>query len=325
MNELPWIEKYRPKKISEVLYQDEIGKMLQTTIKDGNLPHLLLHGPPGTGKTSMMLALSLELFGPRNFRERVLELNASNDRGINVMRDKVIPFAKSTISNSDPNYPSPPYKIIILDESDSLTIDSMNSLRKVIEEYSHITRFVFICNYPNKIIDAINSRCVKFRFKAISDEVVRIKLNDISLKEKLEINENALDLIIESSNGDLRRAITLLQNLKYMSDKITLEDLQDCLGYVGDDILDEIKEVCFVKEKNIKNIMDLSTKIIEFGYPIQNVLIQIVKLVVRSDKLKNIDKADISIHISNTEKNLIDGADEFIQILNLFVFINSKF
>ena len=140
--DIPWIEKYRPRKLNDIISQKESINILSNTLKTGELPHLLLYGGPGTGKTSSVLALCNQLFGPERVNERVIELNASDERGINVVRHKIINFAK--IANE--NYLCPPYKIIILDEADAMTKEAQAALRKVMEETSNITRFCFICN-----------------------------------------------------------------------------------------------------------------------------------------------------------------------------------
>src|SRR5207249_3198955 len=146
----------------------------------------------------------------------VIELNASDERGINVVRHKIVTFAKMAVGNADPNYPCPPFKIVILDEADAMTTEAQSALRKIMENSSNITRFCFICNYINQIIEPIASRCMKFRFKPINTISMINKLEVISKKEKLNINKEILKKIVIMSKGDMRRGIMTLQNLKYI-------------------------------------------------------------------------------------------------------------
>ena len=177
---------------------------------------MLFYGPPGTGKTSTILALAKELYGPEMFRTRVLELNASDERGISIVREKVKDFARMQLSNPPPHYkdryPCPPYKIIILDEADSMTQDAQSALRRTMETYSKITRFCLICNYVTRIIDPLASRCSKFRFKMLDQGNAKKRLEEIAENEHVELDDGAVDKLIQCSEGDLRKAITFLQS-----------------------------------------------------------------------------------------------------------------
>ena len=177
---------------------------------------MLFYGPPGTGKTSTILALAKELYGPEMFRTRVLELNASDERGISIVREKVKDFARMQLSNPPPHYkdkyPCPPYKIIILDEADSMTQDAQSALRRTMETYSKITRFCLVCNYVTRIIDPLASRCSKFRFKTLDQGNAKKRLVDIADLENVRLEEGAVDTLIQCSDGDLRKAITFLQS-----------------------------------------------------------------------------------------------------------------
>lgn len=177
---------------------------------------MLFYGPPGTGKTSTILALAKELYGPEMFRSRVLELNASDERGISIVREKVKDFARMQLSNPPPHYkdkyPCPPYKIIILDEADSMTQDAQSALRRTMETYSKITRFCLICNYVTRIIDPLASRCSKFRFKMLDQGNAKKRLEEIAENENMRLDNGAVDTLIRCSEGDLRKAITFLQS-----------------------------------------------------------------------------------------------------------------
>lgn len=177
---------------------------------------MLFYGPPGTGKTSTVLALAKELYGPEMMKSRVLELNASDERGISIVRQKVKDFARMQLTNPPPGYksryPCPPFKIIVLDEADSMTQDAQSALRRTMETYSKITRFCLICNYVTRIIDPLASRCSKFRFKSLDQNNAKARLEDIAEKEGVALEEGAVDALIRCSEGDLRKAITFLQS-----------------------------------------------------------------------------------------------------------------
>ena len=177
---------------------------------------MLFYGPPGTGKTSTVLALAKELYGPEMFKTRVLELNASDERGISIVREKVKDFARMQLSNPPlhykDKYPCPPYKIIILDEADSMTQDAQSALRRTMETYSRITRFCLICNYVTRIIDPLASRCSKFRFKSLDQGNAKKRLEEIASNEHVKMEEGTVETLIKCSEGDLRKAITFLQS-----------------------------------------------------------------------------------------------------------------
>jgi replication factor C subunit 2/4 len=322
-NQIPWIEKYRPRTLNEIISQEESINILNNTLKTGELPHLLLHGSPGTGKTSSILALCNQLFGPERVNERVIELNASDERGINIVRGKIINFAKVAIGTVDPNYLCPPYKIIILDEADAMTKEAQAALRKVMEENSNITRFCFICNYINQIIEPINSRCVKIRFKPINSESIITKLKTISKKENINIEENGLKCIAEISNGDLRKSILILQNIKYLNpadfntkEIIEEDDIYRMCKYISNTELNNY--ITLIKQDNkINNIIRISKDIINKGYVFNSLIIRLIDYIINYNNISEINKAKILFEISFIEKNINDGADEYIQILKL--------
>lgn len=319
---VPWVDKYRPRKLSEIVYQDDAIKMLKSVLETGNLPHLLFHGHAGTGKTSAILAIAMELFGPKKFRERVTELNASDERGINIVRNKIVNLAKTAVSGNDPKYICPPFKIIILDEADAMTNEAQSALRKTMEDHSGITRFCFICNYINQIIDPIASRCVKFRFKPIDEIHMNAKLAMIIKNEKMNVTKNAISTISKISCGDMRKAIMLLQNLNYLGKEIHSNDVFNIANMLSYKKLSKIINVCTVNN-DCEILRIVTDNIIKNGYPLNMVLEQLTESIINNNNLTESMKAQICFHISITEKRLIDGADEFLQLLSIFSCIRS--
>lgn len=191
----------------------------------GNMPHMLLYGPPGTGKTSIIIALAKEVFGASEYQHRVLELNASDDRGIGKVREKVKKYAETKLAKLPSGKPN--YKIIILDEADQMTSDAQQALRRIIEDYASITRFCLICNYVTKIIEPLSSRCIRFRFKEIPIDYQIRQLDSIAVSEGMELNQDATKAIIKISGGDLRKSVNLLQLAKstYVHNAISLQDI----------------------------------------------------------------------------------------------------
>lgn len=205
---LMWSEKYRPKKLKEVVDQKEIIKGISNLIKSPDIPHMLFAGPAGVGKTTTALCIAMELLG-EEWRKNTLELNASDERGIKMVRERVKEFAASIKLADDKEFGKP--KIIILDEADEMTSEAQTALRRIIEDSARTTRFIIICNYLSQIIEPIQSRCVVFRFRRLPKEDVIDHLKMICEQQKLKYEEKALAQIYETTGGDLRHSINIMQ------------------------------------------------------------------------------------------------------------------
>ncbi|KAF9533494.1 P-loop containing nucleoside triphosphate hydrolase protein [Crepidotus variabilis] len=338
----PWVEKYRPKTIDEVSAQEHTVAVLRKTLTSTNLPHMLFYGPPGTGKTSTILALARQLFGPDNFRNRVLELNASDERGIAIVRDKIKNFARQTpraqaISSDGKTYPCPPYKIIILDEADSMTQDAQGALRRIMETYARITRFCLVCNYVTRIIEPLASRCSKFRFTPLDSESASLRLAHIAKAESIDINQPVIDALINTSNGDLRRAITYLQSASRLSSSsnpptpILPLDIQEIAGVVPDNVISDLAQTLGIdmdegmdiddtpKAKHIG--FDPIKKKVKFfmreGYSATQIISQLHDVVILHHTLNGRQKSASALVFAEADKALCDGADEELWVLEV--------
>ncbi|GBG65194.1 hypothetical protein CBR_g49986 [Chara braunii] len=312
----PWVEKYRPKSVSEVAYQEEVVRTLKNTLETGNLPHLLFYGPPGTGKTSTALAIARQLFGPELIKSRVLELNASDDRGINVVRTKIKDFAAIAVGAGVPGYPCPPFKLLILDEADSMTEDAQNALRRTMETYTKVTRFCFICNYISRIIEPLASRCAKFRFKPLVSDIMVKRISYICDQEGLTLQPEAMDTLCRIADGDMRRAITSLQSAsRRYGHCLMKKDILNVSGVVPDEVVADLLTTC--KSGVFDRAQAAVTNVAAEGYPVSQILAQMQDRAVVAQDMTDEQKARICLRIAEADKCLIDGADEFLQLLDV--------
>ena len=292
MEYLPWVEKYRPQTIDEIISHDQNIETIKKMLEGNSLPHLLFHGTPGTGKTSLILAIVNKLYGnTKNLM--VMKLDASDDRGINSVRDEIKGFAEKV------NMFSKGVKLIILDEADSMTFDAQFALRRIIEKYSETTRFCFICNYENKIIPAIRSRCANFRFSPINPIHIEKKLKYICDNEKLTYDNNVLEIVSLLSNGDLRKSINFLQSLSLQSDHLTLEL---CYKIAGVPSIEEIKDIIDTLLDNKINYDNTNNKIDKLiksqGYSLSIVLKELISYLL-TYKINEIESNKMAMYLSD--------------------------
>lgn len=315
---LPWVEKYRPKTVEDIAYQDEVVTVLRNTVKGNEFPNLLFYGPPGTGKTSTILAVAKQLFGHDIYRNRVLELNASDERGIQVIRDKVKTFANQAVSAKKMDgTPCPPFKIIILDEADSMTTHAQAALRRTMEKQTKTTRFCLICNYVSRIIEPITSRCAKFRFKQLSAGIVMERLEHIAVNEGIQITKEAKEELISASEGDMRKAITYLQSAYRLKvdEEINKDDIIEMAGLIPKTILDSLIQQCHAGsfEHLEKKVKELITE----GYSASQFTTQIHDELVSMETIDDNRKSVIMEKLAVADKCLCDGADEYLQMLSV--------
>ncbi|XP_014669473.1 PREDICTED: replication factor C subunit 4-like isoform X2 [Priapulus caudatus] len=308
----------RPRSIEDVAYQDDVIAVLRKTLQGADLPNMLFYGPPGTGKTSTILAAARELYGADMFRDRVLELNASDERGIQVIRDKVKNFAQLSAGGTRPDgKPCPPFKIIILDEADSMTQPAQAALRRTMEKQSKTTRFCLICNYVSRIIEPITSRCSKFRFKPLANEILLKRLKEICEKENVKCDEKGLEVILDTSEGDMRKAITTLQSASRLKlgDTIVQQDIYEISGVIPSEWIDKLMAAC--QSSSYEKLEAIVKEMMLEGHSAGQILIQVFDSVIPSTDLNDKQKSVICERIAVADKCLQDGADEYLQVMDV--------
>ncbi|CAG9534700.1 unnamed protein product [Cercopithifilaria johnstoni] len=299
---MPWVEKYRPASLTELIAHEEIIDTLMKLINENRLPHLLFYGPPGTGKTSTILAAARMMYTPKQLPSMVLELNASDDRGIGIIREQVINFSQTSTLNIDKNQKSAP-KLVVLDEADAMTKDAQSALRRVIEKFTDNVRFCIICNYLSKIIPAIQSRCTRLRFAPLSNEQIVPRLHHIVQAESLTVTEDGQKALLNLAEGDMRRVINILQSTAMAFKTVDERNVYQCVGYplptdvekivrilLNDSIEDAYTKIEEIRSERAFALSDILNSMHDF----------IFRLIIPPELLSRlmISMADIEYHLS---------------------------
>ncbi|VDO97362.1 unnamed protein product [Heligmosomoides polygyrus] len=286
VHRVPWVEKYRPKTVDAVVFQHEVVAVFKKVLEGSTMPNMLLYGPPGTGKTSAAVAFCRQLFpDPELYRDRVLELNASDERGIQVVRTRIKDFAQRAVSKT-----GVPLKIVILDEADAMTSSAQSAMRRIIEMYCRTTRFFLICNYISRIIDPLTSRCAKFRFKPLPLESQMERMLFICEKEGVKIEHSALESLIILCEGDLRRSITYLQSVS-CRENISGDFVANITGQIDDKDVRHLLLAC--RSPDMERCLLALDKVHRAGHAGRLLIAQMFDILLDEDHFTDLVKAII--------------------------------
>lgn len=303
-----WTEKYRPQDFSEIKGQKEIVQRVKAFVNQKNMPHQMYAGPAGVGKSTLAIVVAKKLFG-EEWRQNFLELNASDERGIDIVRVKVKDFARTKAIGDVP------FKIIFLDEADALTREAQQALRRTMENYTTTCRFILSCNYSSKIIDPLQSRCAIFRFKPVDKKDLHLIIDKIAKEEHLKITEKAKEALIEISEGDCRRLENVMQSCAAISKNITEQLIYDLASVAQPK---EVKEVLnlAIDNKFIEARNKLLDTMLNHGLSGLDIIKQIQKTILELD-IDNREKMNLVEKCGEIEFRMTEGSDEFIQLESL--------
>ncbi|EGW33662.1 uncharacterized protein SPAPADRAFT_59031 [Spathaspora passalidarum NRRL Y-27907] len=309
--ELPWVEKYRPYKLQDIVGNEETVERLKIIAKDGNMPNMIISGLPGIGKTTSVHCLAHELLG-EYYHQATLELNASDDRGIDVVRNKIKQFAQTKIV-----LPPGRHKIIILDEADSMTPGAQQALRRTMEIYSNSTRFAFACNQSSKIIEPLQSRCAILRYNKLADEEVLARLLEIAKMEEVKYNSEGLQALIFTAEGDMRQAINNLQStvagFGFVNDVNVFKIVDQPHPLVIQNIL-----LSCVKDKDLDKAMELLDSLWSKGYSAIDIVTSTFKVAKTIPDINEQTRLDVIKEIGFVHMRILEGVSTYLQLCGMY-------
>lgn len=307
-----WTEKYRPSTFEEIKGQQEVVEKVKAFVETKNMPHLLFSGPAGVGKTTLALVVAKQLFG-ENWRQNVLELNASDERGIDVVRVKVKDFARTKAIGEVP------FKLIYLDESDALTKEAQQALRRTMENYTKTCRFILSCNYSSKIIDPIQSRCAVFRFKPLAEKEIYSLIDKLIVSEGLTVNEEVKKALFEVCGGDCRRLENVMQSCAVLKKNLDTELVYSMAAVAKPK---EVKELLGIAAAGnfLESRKKLLNLMLDYGLSGLDVIKQIQKEIWNL-KLEDRKKVELIDKCGEVEFRMVEGSDEYVQLESFLAFV----
>jgi len=318
MSDLPYVERFRPTTLDQIISHDKIINTLTKFIEKNNMPHLLFYGPPGTGKTSTINAVINQLYGIENVPFMTMTINASDERGIEIIRNKIKPFISSQSLCNTKDNKIPNYKFVILDEADAITQSAQKMLKQIIEKYTGNARFCLICNCIKSINTALQSRCVMYNFSPLELSSVNNKILTISKDLNINITKDGIEKIWKLSNGDMRKVLHMFQVISIGNKHIDSKLVSSFKKYPYENDIEELYKI-FMKNNLKFSLNYLETFIKDNNYYLSDIISEITLLIIKNiidKKIKNMKAIKLIKNIRECENNIITTTDTTIQIFS---------
>ncbi len=314
---LPWVEKYRPKTLDEIVNQEDVIASLKNIISTKSVPHMLFTGPPGTGKTATAHAFAHDLYGANYLSDGLfVEINASDERGIDVIRERVKTYARSV------PFSGIGFRLLLLDECDQLTDAAQHAFRRTMEQFSNTCRFILAANYSNRIIEPIQSRCVVLRFKPLTKDAVGRALTRIAENENLKISESGVDALYEFSLGDMRKAINMLQSAATISRSVDEKTVYTVMGHIERGLVRRMIDMSV--SGDFKGARDLLRELIYLNGVSPSDIISSISREIYGLQISDLDKIELVDALGETDFRIASGGTPEVQLLAFLAKLASK-